>query len=302
MAQGMASRDKAPRGVRFVVGLDPTNPDKTDPRFVTELQYVELPTPLIAKLNPLVHTGGVTAPYQPDAEPRVRFFYTVAPAGSTTPPAGTIINRRCIIENLTAEQAGLVVPGCTIVMPTFGTWHKIISTPAAVTTGPNAFGLYSREVALEVFPDANMGAGTDIYIYHFVVYRVATPLMGEPTILLPKEICVDLNMSIGPPPNTTTDFDVFFSPSGQLVNAPTGQLFFWVRNYRKVPSMNLPQGPGLIDAFRRGGEQHIVTIRQSGAHGHNQVLWPDANPASPTFGQYTGGLTPYTLARQTLSQ
>jgi len=36
MAQGMAARDGRPRGVRFIVG--PTNVDKPDSRWITELQ------------------------------------------------------------------------------------------------------------------------------------------------------------------------------------------------------------------------------------------------------------------------
>ncbi|AMV29858.1 hypothetical protein VT84_36025 [Gemmata sp. SH-PL17] len=294
MAQGMAARDKSPRGVRFIV--DGTG--KPDARFVTELQYVELPPPLIPNLKPL--TSG-----SPDNEPRVRFDYTPLATG-TTPPAGTVNSRKCFIENLTLDQATQILPNSTIVMPVFGSWHKVIGVLA--TTGPNASGRYTVQVALEVFPDAIMGGGTQAVTYHFSVYLPATPLVGEPTVLLSKNICVDLNVpdlnasprimlgSIGPPPNTG-DFDVIFSPDGKLVGAPSGQLFFWVRDYTKVPNMRIGEGPALVDAFRRVGDMYIVSVRASGALGHNQVLWPNMGT-----GVYPAGQDPFLLARQEQNQ
>ncbi len=309
LAQAMAARDKRPRGVRFLVGLDATNPTKTDPKWVTELQYVELPEPLIP--NPKPYTSA-----NPANEPRVRFDYSVVAAGltPTNPPAGTIINRRCFIENLTLDHSLQVQTGCTIVMPVFGTWHRIIGLAPA----PNNFrevpvgsGRYSGEVFLEVFPDATLGAGTSVVIHHFAIYLLSVPLVGEPTVLLPKNICVDLNtpdpptgpISVGSlGPSGAGDFDVIFSPDGKLVGAPTGQLFLWVRDYSKGANMRVPQGSALVDGFRRGGEQYFLTIRASGALGHAPVVWPDANPASPTYGQYVGGQTPFSLARQDLNQ
>jgi len=61
-----------------------------------------------------------------------------------------------------------------------------------------------------------------------------------------------------------------------------GQLFLWVRNYTnaaipQAPDGTLAQGPNLLTAFKRGGEQHIITIRKSGALGRNEAMWPDAS-------------------------
>ena len=312
LAQAMASRDKAPRGVRFIV--DTTKPG--DPRLVTELQYIELPPPLIPNPKPLTPTvQNPTA--NPDLEPRVRFQYMLASGGA--------INKRlCFIENLTTDQAGQVKSGCTIVMPVFGTWHRISQVPAAKTltpTQPNpnnngrgtaAVPLFDVEVVLDVYPDAVMGAGTDAVIYHFAIYLLATPLVGEPTVLLTKGVCVDLNTqdltnsdpnlqyrvgSVGPPPNTTTDFDVIFGPDGKLVGATSGQIFLLVRDATKVPSMRIRQGPDLVTAFRKGGDSYILSIRQSGTIGNNQVTWPDL-----TTGYYPAGSDPFSLARQDLNQ
>ncbi|MFM8272536.1 MAG: Tfp pilus assembly protein FimT/FimU [Gemmata sp.] len=308
LAQAMAARNKRPCGVRFLVGSDPTNPAKTDVRWVTELQYVELPPPLIPSRTPLTTNN-------PDTEPRVRFRYTTA-------ADGTITRRICVIENLSVDQAPQITRGCTLVLPTFGTWHQIGGAPPApnpptadafdpIPTGPNASGLYTVQVALGTFPDATMGAGTDVLLYHFAVYLTATPLVGEPTVLLTKNVCVDLNApqrptstspefpvgSIGPAPNTTNDFEVIFGPDGKLVNAPTGQLFLLVRDYTKGANFRVPPGAQLIDAFRRAGETHLVTIRSSGAIGYAPVTWPDN-----ATGMYSGsGQDPFTLARQDLN-
>ena len=201
--------------------------------------------------------------------------------------------------------------GLTLVLPTFGTWHQIAGAPITGQTadlfnpkkfGPNASGLYTVQVALGTFPDATMGAGTDVLLYHFAVYLTATPLVGEPTVLLTKNICVDLNAStagapvgsIGPAPNTTNDFEVIFGPDGKLVNAPSGQLFLLVRDYTKGADFRVPPGAQLIDAFRRAGETHLVTIRSTGAIGYAPVTWPDN-----ATGMYSGsGQDPFTLARQ----
>ncbi|HEY1188666.1 MAG TPA: hypothetical protein VGE74_13515, partial [Gemmata sp.] len=291
MAQSMAARDKAPRGVRFIVSSDATNPDKKDIRWVTELQYVEQPLPLIPNRNPL--TSG-----NPDTEPRVRFAYTTQ--------AGTITKRQCFIENLTEDQAKLIQAGCTIVMPVFSAWHKI----KAITSGPPQSGSsnpWQVEAELEVYPDAIMGGSTHYQTYHFAIYLLPTPLVGEPTILLPKNICVDLNVSVPSQANSASDFDVLFGPDGKLVGAPTGQIFLWMRDYTKAapysitfststpPVRSAPflSGAPLLDAFRKGGEQHIIAVRASGSHGSNEAMWPD-----PSSGNYPANNDAYTLVRQ----
>lgn len=293
MAQSMASRDKTPRGIRFIVSTDPNNPDKTDSRWVTELQYVEQPLPLIPNRNPL--TSG-----NPDAEPRVRFFYTTSDGRPGSPAAGTITRRQCFIDNLTQDQAALVQRGCTIVMPVFSAWHKIRAITTGPTQNPVGSGRWTVEAELEVYPDAVMGGATSYQTYHFAIYLLPTPLVGEPTILLPRNICVDLNLSVPAPPGVS-DFDVLFGPDGKLVGAPSGQIFLWMRDYTKpgvyTGSRNngtYAQAAGLplVDAFRKGGEQHIIAVRASGSHGTNQAAWPD-----PATGNYAPNTDFYTLVR-----
>lgn len=321
VAQGSAARDKAARGVRFVVQADPTNPAKTDAAFVTELQYIELPPPLVPNPKPL-SPSAQNPSANPIFEPRIRFQYNTDatgtivspnPSASPAPPA-----RRCFVENLTSTQADKVQGGCTLVMSVFGTWHRIISVgnKANAASGGTAAAtgaeqLYDKELFLEVFPDATMGGATHNAIYHFAVYLPAVPLIGEKPVLLPTDVCVDLNLSVGPTQPINTDFDVVFGPDGKLVGAPNGQLFLWVRNYTKPAIYTINPGPPqtvqllagganggpLVDAFRRGGDQYVLSVRNTGAHGHAPALWPNA-----ATGNYTAGQTPYTLARQELQQ
>ncbi|MBP3958493.1 type II secretion system protein [Gemmata sp. G18] len=313
MAQGMAARDKAPRGVRFIAA--PTdliaNPARTSTQFVTELQYIELPPPLIPNLKPLVNqSSNPNSIPNLEAEPRVKFEYTLGPTGA-------IQSRRCIIENLTEDQYKQVqLGGCTVVMPNFGFWSKITAVPlnwsipplpAPQPANPKSNGrtsalglpLSDLEVTLEVYPDAVMGGGTLATTNYFAIYLPATPLVGEPTVLIPKNICVDMSVSF---PSATGDFDVMFGPDGKLIENSNGVIFLWVRDYTKTPTMAIPAATdgNLLTAFRRGGDQYIISVRSSGAIGHNQPLWPEVAPG-PTFGTYATGQNQFSLVRQELN-
>ncbi|MDY3559493.1 prepilin-type N-terminal cleavage/methylation domain-containing protein [Gemmata sp. JC673] len=312
MAQSMAARDKAPRGVRFVLSNDATNDDKTDARWVTEMQYVEQPPPLIPTTTPLKFPRasnpnlGTAPELIENLAPRVRFDYGFVSSGMNS---GAINGRRCFIENLKSEEADLIQPGCTIVMPTFNSWNKIalpsISVPTTVKkTGPNAKDLYTVEAVLEVYPDAVMGGSTQAVVYNFAIYLLAVPLVGEPIIPLPKKICVDLNVSVPDRVNATTDLDVIFGPDGKLLGGSGGQLFLWVRDYTKPavytitpPTPSTPRsatyktGQDLVDALQKGGEQHVIAIRSSGTIAHNNIAWP-GNGTS-----YTSGGEPFKLVR-----
>lgn len=291
MAQSMAARDKAPRGIRFVVNSsvsaatpDPTNDLKKDPLWVTELQYIEQPAPLIPNRNPLSNSG---SSYNPNSDPRVRFEYTVVapPTGGNpvpNPPPGSIVasSRKCYIDNLDAgTQIPLIQRGCTLTLPTLGFWSKITNVAVSGST---------VEVTLEVYPDALLGGSTHAQTYHFAVYLNSIPLVGEPTVPLPRNTCVDLNVSF---PRTTSDFDVLFAPDGKMIGAPNGQIFLWMRDFTKAaPNNGTGWAADMDDALRRGGDQHIIVIRATGAIASNSVKWPAGLTYSPDT-------EPYQLAR-----
>lgn len=307
MAQAMAIRDKAPRGLRLI----------TDGNgLCTELQFIELPPPILFNRAPGSPPPGLPG-WSPDQDARVRFEYEVWPVGTTSPnpPPGSIKTRRCVVENVTGAQAAQVAVNATLFMPVFGAWSKIVGVGPPVPLAPPvppAPQLYTRDVTLEVYPDAVMGGSTWAVTNHFAIYAAvpparggpsgATPLIGEPTVLMSQGACIDLAPgdvtapTIGSLPGlgTLTDpyFDILFGPDGKLMGNYGGQLFFWVRNNGRVSRAQLqqPEGPALGDAFRRAGEQYFVTVRGSGAIGRAEAVQPNA------AGMWAGS-TPFDIAR-----
>jgi hypothetical protein len=132
--------------------------------------------------------------------------------------------------------------------------------------------------------DVEMGAGgsstapgTGKRYYTFALYMSPRPLLGEPTVPLPKNICVDLPSS-SPTPGVS-DYDILFAPNGQvLFPGGTGQIFLWVRDYTKnggkpsaYPSPPNPTPPD----FNQGGEQQIVAMKtKSGSLGVFPAMFP----------------------------
>jgi prepilin-type N-terminal cleavage/methylation domain-containing protein len=271
VAQGMAAAAKLPRGVRLIAPTSGT--------FVTEMQYLEVPPVLIPDPQVLIaktapgDTTGVNGP-------RVDFLYTLDTNGNVT-------QRQCLLYNLNADQLSQIGPGSTLALPVLGFFSKINSTQA----GPSG----STEIILEVYPDALLGGATVYRTYHFGIYGSPRPLLGEPTIELPKNICVDLSLCQPQPWTTAQNYDIVFAPSGQLMASLTrrggGQIFLWVRDYTKVPNFTITP-----NNFRAGGEQQIVGIRGA-AIGTAPVKWPD----DMVNGTYAPGATPYTFARDKLT-
>ncbi len=285
ISQGMAAAAKLPRGVRLL-GPPTTS---TTPSFVTELQYLECPPVMVPNQTPLA--PGAPGPY-------VQFTYT-----ATTKSGGAITTRQCLITGLNSDQASEVVTGSTLMLPTLG-WFSRISS----------FNISTNEAILDVYPDAALGAGTSYRTYHFGIFGAPRPLLGEPTIELARNICVDLSLC-SPPGAASTNYDIVFAPSGQRIattNAPgtTTQVFLWVRDYTKVTDMrptNLSASSinwqFTTSQFLQGGEQQIVGIRGA-AIGTAPVLWP--NMSGPNAGTYTNTPTslpqdPYTFARDKLT-
>jgi prepilin-type N-terminal cleavage/methylation domain-containing protein len=291
VAQGMAAAAKLPRGVRLIA---PPLGSAT-PNIVTEMQYLEVPPLLVP--DPQVLVGTAVLDKQ---RPQVVFQYTLDATGAVT-------KRQCFIflaPGAAADQAPQVVVGTTLTLPTLN-FFSVIKTPlTGIDPQTNIASLGGNEVLLDVYPDAYLGGATAYATFHFGIYGAPRPLLGEPTIELPKNVCVDLSLCSPSWLGAGQNYDIIFAPSGQLLPSLTrpsgGQVFLWVRAYNKVPTMQIlstsPAWTMNPQQFQLGGEQQIVGIRGA-AIGTAPVMWPD-NMAT---GVYTAPNNPYTFARQKLT-
>lgn len=296
IARARAQHDRMPRGLRLIV--DPTKPG--DPLLVTEVQQIESPPVLVLNPNP-PYPNGVGSPLNPYVE----FRYTAVAGG---PSGGTITGRECRLRGLDpAQRAGVIAnaPRQPLLwMPVLGTWHRIT---AASISGSDVI------IVLDGYPDAQLGVALEYRTYHFGIYNPPIPLLGEPTMQLPKGTCIDLNPGVSSPGGSTSnDYDILFAPNGQLAfTANTnpgatsiggaGHVFLWVRDPDKAPSIvptGGPSGPFTYNlaSFQQGGEMMIVAIKaKSGSIGAGPVNWPDPpNFTTPVF-------DPYYLARKAVA-
>jgi hypothetical protein len=219
----------------------------------------------------------------------VEFLYTA-------PPPGTVTGRQCFIKGLNVDQATLLINFTRdgnqpiLWMPVLGTWHRIIATnpaypnppvPVSPATNPAS---YDVAVTLDQYPDTQLGGSTSYVTHHFGIYAPPRPLLGEPTMQLPTNTCVDLlnnpnapfervstpglpRPPVAPPPGyIQPDYDILFAPNGSLAFTTSiggdGHVFLCVRDPRRGSPMNL------FDAnqIRLGGEMMILAIKaRSGA-------------------------------------
>lgn len=274
ISRARAMRDGLPRGIRLLWQAGGLS---------SEYVYTEVAPPFVPNPGGPI---GVT-PYAANNPPYVQFNYTVqpqpqpgAPPAPGTPAAETVINRTCSIVGLTTEHQNQLAVGMVLYLPTLGTWHRITDL-----TNLNNVGLDS-------FPDAKLGVATQYRTYHFGLYSLPQPLLGEAALALPKDTVVDLNLSS---PVGTADYDIMFGPSGQLVwtssTQGAGHVFLWVRNKdnpapvpgKLTPAPNGTQGTG----FEQAGEQLIVVLKgKSGAVGAAPPDW---------------GTDPFVLAKRAVS-
>ena len=178
ISKARAGRDNAPRGIRLITGLDPNNPAKGGSIFaqfwVTEMQYIEAPPILIT----YPAGNGDQVPTGASSDPVVVFTYTLSPGPPPVgnPAVGTVTSRRCFITNLKGSDAIQIVPNSLLQLPVLGSWHRIVPIqpsplpPTFITAQPNppalgflapftTFpGLFTVEVALDSFPDSQLGA------------------------------------------------------------------------------------------------------------------------------------------------
>jgi prepilin-type N-terminal cleavage/methylation domain-containing protein len=308
IAQARAQRDRLPRGVRLIIDTNKsatTSPEAPDPLLATEAQYIESPPVFVANPNPNA-LNKATDPY-------IQFDYSTQPVGpAASPPAGSVINRQCTVFGLTFDQASQIANYASggqlpsLWLPVLGSWHRI--TGVLGPFPPFNKPTYSIILNLDSYPDAQLGASTSYRTYHFGVYGPPRPLLGEPTMQLPKNTAVDLNQNVSspyyvppsplPPSGVVPDYDILFAPNGHLAYTAStrgfGHVFLCVHEPRQLlkatPVMTLDLFNNLA-SIQQGGEMMIVAIKaKSGAIGVAPV---DQSGGSPN--------NPYTLAQQAVA-
>lgn len=256
IAKARATRDNSPRGVRFITGVDPTNPSKPA-GVATELQYVERP-------RAIVSTGAY-----------VEFEYT--PDGSGAVP---LANRKCYLMNVVgvdAEMIPIIQNDLTIgFTPSLEIQSIGLSLPIMPpypspepSRGPGAY-LTALTPEAYALVDSLIGTGLKLRAAQFAIQPQSRPLLGEPNVQLPRNICVDLPSST-PELIANGDPIVMFTPGGQVSNFGSGQINLWVRDFTK--------NGGQAGVFEQGGEQQVVSVKtKSGALGVFPIAWPPSNP------------------------
>ncbi|MBX9622195.1 MAG: hypothetical protein K2X82_00115 [Gemmataceae bacterium] len=316
IAKARAQRDNLPRGVRLLTGTDPSNVVKLNAGtvgqfWVTELQFVEQPTPLVPKPDERVEIEfGLVPPADPNAgslqTPPNVFYMAMSPE---------------IEEYLNTELGGgrpvelrMLRGGDPITLTLTGQPPAVTGPIVSGTRiGPRNFQLTVDWVKSKPSLDAlvlQAEAGTVLGLSGFWINRPAQPLLGEPLVALPQNTCIDLNFGVSRPSATAgQNFEIIFAPSGEVLYWGQGQLFLWVRDYTKVadmtpltPTAALPNQPytynTALQQFQRGGEQQVVALKtKSGSLGVAPVLWPRNDG---TYNQVSPGVydDPFTLARQ----
>ena len=324
VAKARAGRDQLPRGVRLVANVQTVtiNSPSTmtfQQNLVNELQFIESPPPFVPANGA---PGGPTVTIS-----------TTTPGGAWTcqlPVAGFTLDQLNQIGNEIVNGATNGTPP-TLALPQLGSgvWPKVSGIsplpPYTANQFPPIGTLPSLTLTLQAgtFDQSQLGAGTVYSTPGFAFYFAPRPLLGEPTLQLPTNSCIDLTQSTVPPAGpappapppyivnpsnpqgTNTDADILFAPNGQVIptnfTAGAGQIFLWVRDFTKTPAPLIqtspPSSPQTFFAtpFQQGGEQQIVTLKtKSGGLGVFPIAWPDT--ISGTAGQYTSG-DRYTFAR-----
>jgi len=214
-ARSRALRDQAPRGIRLL-------PDANGK--YTEIVLVEVPEPIVAP------PGTKMTVLKPASSATIRSTVMFSPAG-------------------TLGSIGLQAGDYLEIMYGAGSIHRI------ETVSGDQVVLASKVPAAEI---------TDLAISDsFRFIRQARPLMGEPTLQLPDTVYVmptrpsnpvqgtvpgSLNIPVnGAIVSNPNVLEIIFSPSGQVINSPSGPIVLWLTDDNNVSK------PTLLTVYSRTG-------------------------------------------------
>jgi prepilin-type N-terminal cleavage/methylation domain-containing protein len=235
-----ATREGAPRGVRFF--FDGNQQCK-------EAQYIEVPEPYIAR----------------NATPdRARIMISQDASGNRT------------VKLLGADTADLmanVQAGDFLSIPEYGVLLQIVSLMVNSAVAPTDVTVtVASPWLLPAF-----GMQTAVTSTTFGFPRKARPMLAEPILLLTDSNAIE-GINCSPQVGANTNVDVLFAPGGEVVNAGSGKIIFFVRN-PSLPPINVNSGATTRQQYEAAGSMNLVTIySKTGSIATHPVKLPQGGP------------------------
>jgi len=277
-ARAKAQRDGAPRGIRFIV--DPVT------GFCREAQMIEVPDPYTM--------------------PAGNFLMIEQYGTGTAAPSGPYSSRLFVVGPNATDVPLNVAVGDTLSIPSLGSIHRITDIRPAFllavggnnfnaveirvfgqTLGPGLSKIPDLGAASKALPDAtpfpaNPNPPMSYSTSTFGFIRQARPTFGEPPMLLPDSVAIDVaNSQL---PNVNGNFDVVFSPNGDVQNTGgSGRVILWTRNPEAFAgNPATANGGGDRPSYEQAGEMRLIVVySKTGAVAVQPVPLPaGAGPAA----------------------
>jgi prepilin-type N-terminal cleavage/methylation domain-containing protein len=250
-AKTKAQRDKAPRGLRFLLG--PNNQ-------IREAQYIEVPD----SYNPLPEPASAGKPF-----PNLRLLFVRTPAVGATPEQRRVFVADANVTDLSQS----VFTNDVLYLPEFNTLHTLATPPAGMTQfqptnltigGANyvVHEVFVRNPALlPAVPFSPTATTPTSATSAFGFHRQAQPAIGEPTLQLTGDTCVDAAPGMSLISSVNAEYDVLFAPNGEVLNAPSGKVVLWVRDVLlPTPRPNGAAGPDDRARYEEAGQMALIVV------------------------------------------
>ncbi len=271
-ARARAQREGAPRGVRFI-------PDANG--FIREAQLIEVPD----SITPAAGSQMLVGQWVNGAVTE-HHVYVYNP---------NVAALNALLNNVSA--------GDTLSVPSLGTIHRITGLALTVVSfgGANVNVLEVTVADPAKVPDLGAGAGTltappspTYATTTFGFHRQPRPVFGEPGLLVPEGITIEVANSVVPLSTDTslTAYDIIFAPNGEVTNATgLGRVMLWVRNPEAFSgNPRTANGGGDRPSYEQAGEMSLITVyTKTGAvavHPVTLPAGPGPNPGHDPY-QYT---------------
>jgi prepilin-type N-terminal cleavage/methylation domain-containing protein len=217
-ARQWARKDRVPTGIRFTVANN----------IVTDLQYIQQPPTFIVPY--------AVPALSPGLQPISRRISLNTNGGVTTASLDLIGSTPLQPgQSISDFSGGLGMNSLTtfsqqwpVQVGDYIVIHETICAVAGLGSSPQANGLCDL-ITLASTPSGNLGTLPPTTDYYFV--RSPRALTGETTLKLPQDVAIDLTLGKSVFPPTNGQYDIIFSPSGEVLSpayTQYGKVIFWI--------------------------------------------------------------------------